>query len=82
LDVLEAVVVGGDGTRGEVFEERETGGGCRAAGFAILAFSLGAAVDEEGEGDGEDEEDEDYDGGYYAAVQVGVGVCGCVFETE
>ena len=79
---MEAVAVGGDGTRGKVFVEREMRGGCRAAGFAVLAFSLGAAVDEEGEGDGEDEEDEDYDGRYYAAVQAGVGVCWCVFETE
>jgi hypothetical protein len=62
--------------------EGEMGSGCRVDGFAVLAFSSGAAVDEEREGDGENEEDEDCDGGYYAAVQTGVGVCWCVFETE
>jgi hypothetical protein len=82
LEILEAVAVGGDGTRGEVFVEGEMGSGCRVDGFAVLAFSSGAAVDEEREGDGENEEDEDCDGGYYAAVQTGVGVCWCVFETE
>jgi hypothetical protein len=84
LDALDAVAVGGDGARGEVFVEGEVGGGRRADGFAVLAFSLGTSVNEEGEGEEEEEEedDEDYDGGHYTAAQAGVGVCWCVFETE
>ena len=58
------------------------GGRRRTDGFAVLAFLLGASVDEEGDGKGKEEEDEDYDGGYYTAVQARLGVRWCIFETE
>ena len=66
--------------RGEVFVEREAGGGWCPDGFPVLAFPLRASVEEEGEGEGnrEDEDDDDYDGGYYATIRARDTVCCCI----